>query len=89
MLDLSLTGLRFLQPLWQTAFRPGDRVKLTLDFEGKSLYLAASMVRVSICHEITVRPPLCFPICLQSARPSYGKPSSIIDRKNHCRERKI
>ena len=46
LIDLSLMGLSFVQPLWQTAPKPADRIRLRLDLKGKSIHLTASVVRV-------------------------------------------
>jgi hypothetical protein len=45
--DISLTGVDFIQPLWQPAFKPPDFLECRLNIDGQSYPLEARVVRVS------------------------------------------
>ena len=47
ILDISLTGVDFIQPLWQPAFKPTDFLECRLKIDGQSYPLKARVVRVS------------------------------------------
>jgi hypothetical protein len=45
--DISLTGLNFIQPLWQLAFKPWDPLECRLNIDGQNYPVKARVVRVS------------------------------------------
>jgi hypothetical protein len=45
--DISLTGVDFIQPLWQPAFKPPDFLECRLNIDGRNYPLKARVVRVS------------------------------------------
>ena len=45
--DISLTGVDFVQPLWQLAFKPSDSLECRLNIDGQNYPLKARVVRVS------------------------------------------
>ena len=45
--DICLTGVDFIQPLWQLAFKPSDSLECRLNIDGQNYPLKARVVRVS------------------------------------------
>lgn len=88
LLDLSLTGLRFEQPLWQNAFRPADRIRLRLDFNGKGIYLTSNVVRVSSTMK-SRSIAVMFSELTDECEANLWKAIFQIDRKNTCRQSKL
>jgi hypothetical protein len=49
--DISVTGMHFIQPRWQPAFRRQDSLECRLNIDGQSYPLKARVVRVSEARE--------------------------------------
>jgi hypothetical protein len=84
IVDISLTGISFVQPLSQNALIPGQMLEMSLTIDRKNFYLNAKVVRVSE----TVRTRLiaaCFTRMGRDLENVLGKRILMIEREQLSR----
>ena len=88
IMDLSLMGLSFSQPLGERAWKPEDKLPLRLSLEGKALALRARVVRVTEKARVRIV-ALAFLEVGPDAEALLWKTIFRIDRENLCRQRPV
>ena len=84
IIDVSLMGINFIQPLTQAAFSPADILEVMLTIDGRSYHLNANVVRVSE----TVRTRLIGAVFINTGRDLeniLGKKILMIEREQLSR----